>query len=235
VRPQKFCLGLQRFDSAQQRVQPDAGKLRGGKAGKALRQRRLTQTLGFPESYLMSNFIRDITNNFTLRLKEEQCRRDAEVWKGSFVESSVIEHLYRYWFESILVLYGCHEIARETLYPDHSTSSGRRDACDVTATYGDDEYWFEIKVAYWNTTYTHDELTSDIIKLYKSPEYARKVYVVVFIGDNESIPKKMARIITESPSNLQSKNLAKERMCAPANWISKDIYCHVGLFELAQS
>jgi len=183
----------------------------------------------------MPDLLSKVTENFMLRLKEEQCRRDAEVWRGSFVESSVIEHLYRYWFESILVLYGCKKIERETLYSDETAGSGRKKACDVTASYGGEEYWFELKVAYWNTTYTHDELTSDIEKLYKSPEYAHKVYVVIFISNGEDIPEKMNRIISENSSKFETQYFAKEKMQAPAHWKMKDIYCHVGLFELVQA
>jgi len=180
----------------------------------------------------MPDFLRKVTDNYMLRLKEEQCRRDSEVWKGSFVESSVIEHLYRYWFESILVLYGCEEIERETLYSDGKGGVGRKEACDVTASYGSDEYWFELKVAYWNTTYSHDELTIDITKLCKAPDHVHKVYVVIFIGNGEDIPEKMRKIISESTNNIKMSYLAKEKMQAPDHWKPQDIYCHVGLFEL---
>jgi len=180
----------------------------------------------------MTNLLNDVIDNFTLRLKEEQCRRDAEVWKGSFVESSVIEHLYRYWFESILVLYGCDEIQRETPYSEEKSGNGRKPACDVTATYENKEYWFELKVAYWNTTYTPDELMSDIDKLYKAPKNAIKVYVVVFIGKEGEIPQKMEEIISQNTHRFNAQHLAKVPMLAPDDWEMKDVHCHVGLFEL---
>ena len=181
----------------------------------------------------MSDFLNNVAEKFILRLKEEQCRRDIEVWKGSFVESSVIEHLYRYWFESILVLCGCEEIERETPYSDKIAKNGRKEACDVTASCGNDEYWFELKVAYWNTTYTNSELTSDIKKLCKSPEYARKVYVLIFISSGDEIPEKINKVISENEGKFKSRYLYKEKMQAPLHWTMKNIYCYVSLFELA--
>lgn len=166
------------------------------------------------------DIIEKITEKLLHRLVREQQQRDSEVYPGSFIESSVLEHLYRYWLESELAQLGFTDIQREKLYSDEGNpeTKGRRPACDLIATYKSDNYWIEIKVAYWNTTYTNEELISDADRLIKFVSHGKKLYLMIFMSRDEILPTKLMKALDAISGNIERQSLSATALPSPEHW-----------------
>ena len=173
--------------------------------------------------------IQQVTDKFADRLIVEQMNRDSAFNRqGDFAENSLIEHLYRYWLESVLASLGFSQIRREVGYPGLRSTRGRKRACDLVCFFADKEYWIELKVAYEDTGYTDLELLSDFEKLIPL-ENANKLYITVFITKTSKPCRKMILIQDKAKEFGVTTVMASREIPTPwKSWKNSHIHvsCH---------
>lgn len=147
----------------------------------------------------------------------EQEARDSQFYAGNFVETALLEHLFRYWLENTLGAVGFENIKREVAYPVCKKSTPRQ-ACDLVGQMGNQKWWIELKVAYANTTYTKGELLADIERLSMIKRQDAKMYVAVFISPKETRPEKLEYIADNLRSVGVEPSYCSKPIPSPEHW-----------------
>lgn len=173
---------------------------------------------------------KDIAKKFMDRIQEERKRRDEECGLGDFAKSATIEFLYRYWLESVLCNMGFTDLEREVSYRiNPGPPEGRRKACDLRFCKGNEECWAELKVAYSNTTYTQNELNSDLVKL-NTLKSVKRIYAVVFVSETSEIPLLLSGIRDRASGLGAEEILIKKPLPTPEDWEWTDSHIHIGVY-----
>lgn len=176
---------------------------------------------------IATEFCSQLAECLVNRIQIEKTRRDEVCGKGSFASTALIEFLYRYWVEFELCNLGCHDIERERKYKKTKYSNKKRKSCDLYFVKDGVEYWMEIKVAYSDTGYTPQELTSDFDKL-DTVFSGIKIYLVVFISEEESVPGLLKYVIEESKGRQAKASIRKFPI---SHTIWNNSHVHVACFE----
>ena len=186
----------------------------------------------------MEKKVRLMFDRFVGRIKEEQRKRDKDMYPGSFVESAVIEHLHRYWLESVLYSMGAENIYREVQYPRCKKSKmGRASACDLKAAFSTQkECWVEIKLAYEDTRYSIGSFTRDLEKLkglndFPETRSAAKVFLMVcyMCEQHRQLPGKFGRLDEIAEKDFKAKKLDSVWLSfpSPTHWRDKKKWANV--------
>jgi len=175
-----------------------------------------------------------VSMRFLERIISEQESRDAIFnCPGNFAENALIEHVFRYWLESVLASLGATNIEREAIYPGATSGRGRKPACDLICNINKITTWIELKVAYADTGYTNSELLSDFEKLDRLKDVA-KLYITVFVTPDSTECQKMSLLLERAEILGASTFRSKHPIPVPTCWTDwktphVQVICHYWL------